>query len=96
MAGDGTPALIEPIPIQDTFATGVHRVEIVGSCARFILYVDQCCPDGKTERVTVSKITMPLEYVPAAIRAAIDGTVKHIVRPISDKFDEALEVIALH
>ena len=63
-------ALVEPVPIQDVFVSGIGEIEIIGPCARFILYVDQHpIGDGDIaqERVVVAKIVMPMEAIQPAI-----------------------------
>ena len=65
------PALVEPVPIQDVFVSGIAEIEIIGPCARFILYVDQHPigdGDAGRERVVVAKVVMPVEAIPPAIR----------------------------
>lgn len=79
--GDDVPveevALVELKIVEDTFATGCGRVEIIGdTIARFWMYVDQRSPTGDHERLVVAKITMPIECVPEAIRVSSAGITK--------------------
>lgn len=66
--------LLELKVVQDIFATGCGKVEILGSCARFWMYVDQEAPNGSApDRVVVAKIMMPIECVPEALRISSAG-----------------------
>lgn len=68
------PRIIELKTIQDTFATKVAKVEILGSCARFWVCVEQDSLGlGERDMVVVAKLVMPIECVPAAIQASSDG-----------------------
>lgn len=63
------PPMIEPMPVLDIFGCGLGSIEIVGPCARFVVYVEQDVPgaDFNPQRVVVAKIVLPLDAVPAAI-----------------------------
>lgn len=61
--------LHEPMPVADTFCSGLGEVENVGGgCLRFYMYVLQQPPGGgEPEKIVVAKIIMPLSAVPDAI-----------------------------
>jgi hypothetical protein len=70
--------MIEVSPIKDTFITNIGAIEILNSCARFVLYVDR---DGRRE--IVAKIIMPIENVPSAIALTVAQLGGHwITKPI--------------
>ena len=46
----------EPIPIADTFATGLMPVETVGPLMRLTFYTDRKDPSGAIERCIVARI----------------------------------------
>lgn len=61
---------IEPVPIQDTFIAGVHKVEFLGRCnVRIHLYSEE---DG--HRVIVGKVIMSLDDIPMAIATVMKAT----------------------
>jgi hypothetical protein len=61
--------LIEPIPVQDIFVSGIGAIEkIGGGNLRFYLYVEQQSDDGtQSEKILVAKIVAPASAVPDAI-----------------------------
>lgn len=62
----------EPFVVQDTYATGMLRVESVGpDTFRFVFYVDQVSTYGERERVIVSRLVMPADAAREAARAAL-------------------------
>lgn len=63
------PGLIEPVPITDDFVQGIAKIELLGTCARFILFSEQSLPeaDGKVIKVVVRKIVIPVAEIPATI-----------------------------
>ena len=68
----GYPSLIEPVPISDDFVQSIQNIEIVGSCARFVLYAEHSVPElgGKIVRVVISKIVMPMDSIPLCVQQA--------------------------
>jgi hypothetical protein len=68
--GYSEETVIEPVPIQDTYIQGVHRVEFLGrNNVRIHFYSEE---DGR--RVIVGKIVMAIEDIPAAIGEVMKGT----------------------
>jgi hypothetical protein len=81
------PVLIESVPVQDVFCEGIGRIQIVGQNARFFLYVQ----DGD-ERVIVSKVVIPLENLPEAIRLAMEVTVGETSQKITGALRRMMSV----
>jgi hypothetical protein len=74
--------LIEISPIRDTFITNIGAIEVLNSCARFVLYVDH-----GDHREIVSKVIIPVENVPSAIAFTVAQLGGHwITRPILPHF----------
>lgn len=70
MTSDNNETAIEPVPIQDTFITGVDRVEFLGnSIARIYLY-----SEAEGQRVIVGKMVMAIEHIPDGIMAVLKAT----------------------
>lgn len=64
--------LVEPIAVQDVFATGLHDVENVGGCWRFTIYSRQTSvTDGSAENVVVARIVLPSLSVLQALRLTV-------------------------
>lgn len=74
--------LLEVTPVRDTFITNIGQIEVLNSCARFVLYVDR----GE-HREIVQKLVMPIENVPSAIAFTVAALGGHwIVKPILPAF----------
>jgi hypothetical protein len=67
---DEPPALVEPVAIGDTFATGLAKIEnLGGGLYRFWLCVEQAPLDGgPPERIIVAKIVGPGSGLPKFLR----------------------------
>jgi len=64
--------IAEPYAVQDVYATGMLRVEGVGTeTFRFVFYVDQISSFGERERVIVSRLVMPADAARDASRRAL-------------------------
>lgn len=61
--------LLEVVPIQDTFCSGIGAIEhLDGNMLRIWLYVLQTPEDGEAkEKVVVAKIVAPSSAVPDAV-----------------------------
>lgn len=77
MSGDETKnTASEPVPIQDTYITAVHRVEFLGrNNVRIHLYAEE---DG--QRVIVGKIIMAIDDIPGSIATLLKATVGSVTR----------------
>lgn len=63
-------AAIEPVPIQDTFITGVAKVEFLGkNNVRITL-----CSEEEGQRVIVGKIIVAVDDIPAVLAAVMKAT----------------------
>ncbi|UPT99326.1 hypothetical protein J4G48_0015280 [Bradyrhizobium barranii subsp. apii] len=70
--------LIEQTAHADIFATGLGRVEILGSCVRFWFYAAQdSLGEAGPEYLVVSKIVMPIDKVPDTLQLALRGIAEH-------------------
>lgn len=65
--------LVEPVAITDVYCSGIAKIEALGPCARFTLYVDSTVPEADDApcRSVAIKIVIPVEALPAAIRQAV-------------------------
>lgn len=87
-------SLVECGIIPDTYMSGVGKVEILGPNARIWLYVDQES-SGRTERIVVAKIIVPLESIPGAIKVVLIATAKRLtIPPLLENF--RLENCSVH
>jgi hypothetical protein len=74
--------MLENCAVPDTFITNIGEIEVLGSCCRFVLYVER-----EAEREIVAKIIMPIENVPAAIAFTVAKLGAHwIAKPILPQF----------
>lgn len=72
MASSFIVPMIEPIPIQDTFVLGIGAIEILGPCARFVLYSEQTsAAETAPENIIVCKIVIPIDAVPDCINFTV-------------------------
>ena len=73
------PGVVEVIPIQDVFCSGVSKIENLGDgLLRVYCYTVQgsSCGDGPLERVLVAKIVLPAAAISGIMlqaKAAISG-----------------------
>ncbi len=74
----GEVSLIEPVPIEDVYCSGLARIEDLGSEARFVLYTNQVLYEaGDTEaRVVKVKVVLPL----SAIKEGVEMTLAFLAR----------------
>jgi hypothetical protein len=70
--------LIEPMPIEDEFCSGLARIEDVGGCARFVLYSEQTLFEAgeRTVWVVRKKIVLPIQ----AIKPGVEMTLGYLAR----------------
>ncbi|MBR0998763.1 hypothetical protein [Bradyrhizobium liaoningense] len=66
--------LVELTAHADIFATGIGKVEILGSCVRFWFYAAQDSLGGVgSEHLVVSKLVIPIDKVPDTLQFALRG-----------------------
>ena len=71
--------MVEAVAVQDVFASGLGRVDILaGGFARFILYSERSTDDGPVY-VVAARIVMPVSAVPDAILQATKATAVGLV-----------------
>jgi hypothetical protein len=59
--------LVEPVPVQDIFVSGLGAVEdLGGGVYRFVFFSRQYV-EGEEERVTVAKLVGQMDAIPPAI-----------------------------
>lgn len=51
----------------EVFASGLARVEVLGTVCRFVLYAEHQTEDGKSHREIVINVIMPNAAIPPAI-----------------------------
>jgi len=52
--------LVELFAVQDVFASGIGRIDILGTNARLVFYVERINEDGTRDNVVVECIVMPI------------------------------------
>jgi hypothetical protein len=70
---DAMPVL-EPVPVPDAFAFGLHAIERVGPCVRFVFFTVQSVPElrGEPCRVITHKLVVP----EASLTPGMDATMR--------------------
>jgi len=67
-------ALVENVPIQDTFISGLGEVEkLGGDCYRFTFYVVHQVGEADPERIVVAKLIAHASCVPDAIMKTVSA-----------------------
>lgn len=85
MVGCAGIPLIEPISIPDIYLSGVANIEMLGSAARFVLYVDRYPSDGRPhEREVVAKLVVTLDCLPKSVRKTLRFMEKHHI-PVGER-----------
>jgi hypothetical protein len=68
-----TMPVVEPIPVADTFALGLHAIEPVGPCVRFVFFTVQTLAELRHEpcRVITHKLVVPEASLLAGMHATM-------------------------
>jgi hypothetical protein len=67
------PPLVEPVPIDDIFATRCARVERYDAWSRFVLATYERTPAGMLVARLTAKIIMPNLYIPLNMQLTVDA-----------------------
>ncbi len=88
------PQVTEPSPVRDMFACGLHGVEVLGPCARFMFYADRPrifeCENAIEHALLEHALVIPIAQVPAVIRRTTyalgqfwhKGTTRNLLTPL--------------
>ena len=82
-------SVIEPPEFQDIFCCGLHRVEVLGPCARFVLFANAPQPEPglPVRRLLLQPaIVAPFEAIPPALRLMAQAVSRHLGRSALDAF----------
>jgi hypothetical protein len=65
--------VMEPTPVPDTFAFGLHAIERVGPCVRFVFFTVQTIPELGREnfKIVNLKLLMPEASVTPGMHATM-------------------------
>jgi hypothetical protein len=69
-----TMHVMEPVPVPDTFAVGLHAIEAVGPCVRFVFFNVQSVPELRGEPCKI--ITNKMVFPQGALAPGMDATMR--------------------
>lgn len=75
--------LVEVVPVEDDYCSGLARIEDLGSCARFVLFTNQTMYEAGNRTVCTvrRKIVLPFDAIwPGIEMATAFATVRAISR----------------